>query len=856
MVLAAGPHSPLSGVVIRLGGFHLLLSFMGSIGAIMAGSGLEEMWETVYAKNSVVHMMNGRAYARGIRAHFISQSALATLLLESAAVDESLKEDVETRFVSLLDNTATLEDLEHSHALHDIDNLLSTRLTEVCSSGRTEKLWVQYFKLVAIIRLFIRAERCGDWQLHLYSVWLVIPYLHAAGHLHYARSAQVYLQEMLNLANSMAPGEYDRFTSRGFFTVRRSDKYWCGIWTGMRSLKTSGGLTRGRGISPSTIAKWVHSMPAATRVIDAMETFSGVACVTSEQHVDLRESNQRRDHADTATFLTWLNLHHPFQRASPLLASLASGVVASAAVNCDDALSVGEASMKAMEGKVFSEIHLQRKNNVRSLASVTKAVKVRGEDVFINPNQLFHRIVCIVRSEEELAGYLTYELAACPPALFDDCSLRKGNKSSIVTVLDDLAPSDSQPPYAAVYTIDGGHLLHRVVWQHPATYGQICEQYKQYTTKRYGCARVVFDGYDGPSTKDAEHSRRVTSPREVLIEDHIQVSMSQQEFLGNTANKVRFIALLTSHLEAAGCEVHHASADADRLIVLTALDVADTCAASALVGEDTDLLILLTVLSDTERDITMLMPGHKGHPDKVYSGAALRSALGGMVDSMLFLHAATGCDTTSAVYRKGKRVPFRKLQAQPALCTAVQVFNDPQASKNAVAAAGEAFLCVVYGGKIDDNLDVKRHQLYLRTIAKQKVCAKFDLATLPPTSAAARQHSFRVYHQVQQWRGVALNPTDWGWRLKDGRLTSLPTLREPAPETLLHLITCNCRSGCERNCECRRSGLPCTSMCGFCAGHGCSNHDTSGDTSDGEDYTSGSDEDELDAAPVLKRRRP
>ena len=145
----------------------------------------------------------------------------------------------------------------------------------------------------------------------------------------------------------------------------------------------------------------------------------------------------------------------------------------------------------------------------------------------------------------------------------------------------------------------------------------------------------------------------------------------------------------------------------------------------------------------------------------------------------------------------------------------MQVFNDHQASKNAVAAAGEAFLCVVYGGKIDDNLDVKRHQLYLRTIAKQKVYAKFDLATMPPTSAAARQHSFRVYHQIQQWRGVALNRTDWGWRLNDGRLTPLPTLREPPLESLLHLITCNCRSGCERNCECRRSGLPCTSMCGF-----------------------------------------
>ena len=60
---------------------------------------------------------------------------------------------------------------------------------------------------------------------------------------------------------------------------------------------------------------------------------------------------------------------------------------------------------------------------------------------------------------------------------------------------------------------------------------------------------------------------------------HTSVHMSQLEFLGNTANKVHFIALPTSHLEVAGCEVHHASAVADRLIVLAALDVADTCAA-------------------------------------------------------------------------------------------------------------------------------------------------------------------------------------------------------------------------------------------------------------------------------------
>ena len=42
-------------VIVRLGGFHLLMSYLGSIGHIMSGSGLAELWETVYANNSVIH---------------------------------------------------------------------------------------------------------------------------------------------------------------------------------------------------------------------------------------------------------------------------------------------------------------------------------------------------------------------------------------------------------------------------------------------------------------------------------------------------------------------------------------------------------------------------------------------------------------------------------------------------------------------------------------------------------------------------------------------------------------------------------------------------------------------------------
>jgi len=47
--------------VVFLGGFRLFMSFMGTIGYIMAGSGLKELWNTIYAANWVKKMMPGRA---------------------------------------------------------------------------------------------------------------------------------------------------------------------------------------------------------------------------------------------------------------------------------------------------------------------------------------------------------------------------------------------------------------------------------------------------------------------------------------------------------------------------------------------------------------------------------------------------------------------------------------------------------------------------------------------------------------------------------------------------------------------------------------------------------------------------
>ena len=49
------------GIVRTVGGFHLLISFLGSIGGLMKGSGLEEALAVVcinYAKRARLHLQN------------------------------------------------------------------------------------------------------------------------------------------------------------------------------------------------------------------------------------------------------------------------------------------------------------------------------------------------------------------------------------------------------------------------------------------------------------------------------------------------------------------------------------------------------------------------------------------------------------------------------------------------------------------------------------------------------------------------------------------------------------------------------------------------------------------------------
>ena len=211
-------------IVCRLGGFHLLMSFVGSIGHLMRGSGLEQLFEQVYGTNSVDQIMSGKFIVRALRAHFMAESALKTLLIESAkekfAFDSSDLERFYERALAQKLDADSITEMVASDAYKQLSSSLQQLQLSLKADSRTAKLWLLYLDSIELVKLFIFAERTSNWPLHLHVTSKMLNLFAATGHGNYAKSARLYLQEMSQLEHKY-PWVFNNFM-KGYHTVARS----------------------------------------------------------------------------------------------------------------------------------------------------------------------------------------------------------------------------------------------------------------------------------------------------------------------------------------------------------------------------------------------------------------------------------------------------------------------------------------------------------------------------------------------------------------------------------------------------------------------------------------------------------
>ena len=499
-----------------------MMSFLGSLGELMKGSGLEDLFGEVYAEHSVTHMMSGKAVSRALRAHFLAEAALTSLLfnmfIKEGSIDEVALQFLSERILEAPRIKEKMEKINDSKAFRDISEAISNSKNVLSQRSRTAKLWLLYLEYIAKLKQFILAERTSNWTLHIKSVFDMLNLFAATGHINYAKSARFYVQQMQELPD-MHPWLYNCFIN-GSHAVRRSNRNWSGLWsdqvieqTLMRSIKCQDGLTRGRGMTDSVRHLWVLSLNHSATVHQTMMELSGVTYRSSEQDVDMGKSRRKHDFQDYKKFKEWLEQHNPYTYVDEHLHSLSSGWISVSGqdeVNCEKSEELGAIIHQAMENKNLANARIKCKDCLRPLEVLGNVVKIEKKPTYISPAILFTRLTAIAQRDHDVEKYFAYEMTTNPPSLFKDGLMRKPDKPALRRALmrDDEAMSKDQIDKSSLYVVDGGALLQRVRWMKSLTFKELAQLYVSYVRRHYGVAFIVFDGYKQPTTKSHEHLRR------------------------------------------------------------------------------------------------------------------------------------------------------------------------------------------------------------------------------------------------------------------------------------------------------------------------------------------------------------
>ena len=219
-----------------------------------------------------------------------------------------------------------------------------------------------------------------------------------------------------------------------------------------------------------------------------------------------------------------------------------------------------------------------------------------------------------------------------------------------------------------------------------------------------------------------------------------------------------------------GYETFQAADDADYDIERMAIESSvDYCI--TVIGEDTDLLILLLYHADVNSKPLYFQSCKRAGNKIIHDIISYKKILGNDICSnLLFLHAFTGCDSTSSICGIGKASAFKKLLSNLEFKAIACSFTLSNQSNDDINLLGRKVMSKLYSNSTNQSLNSLRHK---RLIEKICVAKSFgEPESLPPTESATKYHSYRTYYQIMQWKhGIcSLFPTSWGWIETSGDL--------------------------------------------------------------------------------------
>ena len=314
--------------------------------------------------------------------------------------------------------------------------------------------WSEYMSMVTILLQFIKAERTGNWNLHLSSTAKMLPYFYAMDRVNYARWLPIYLADMHSL-QEQHPEVYSEFIA-GNHSVSRSQQPFGQVWSDMAleqsincDSKSKGGLV-GITQQDGTVDRWFLTSHERAAITRSLKDMCGVENDKIGTHKETSVTRIERDEKDVqrlvSCFTTGL-ANNPFvnedednAEGTPL-SNILTGVVLPNEI-ADRLVNASQIGTTSMHEFINTRLDTNKvcfwdslkKLKIDTFKVTTRKISLkgtRGKVVTLNADrELFGRLLVVAKTRSiNLKEILSYELSCVPVSLVHpDGTMRKSQE--------------------------------------------------------------------------------------------------------------------------------------------------------------------------------------------------------------------------------------------------------------------------------------------------------------------------------------------------------------------------------------------------------------------------------------------
>ena len=443
------------------------------------------------------------------------------------------------------------------------------------NNGELSAFWMSHVDMVeGIVLGLLRTSLEGDWNLHLHSIGMMIPWCFAYDKMSYSRYLTPYFAQMTNLGDKNP--EVQKAFKEGSFSVQLASSNPFGRIpfdqttevTVNKDIQNPGGTTR-FSLKHATVQRYYLTAEYRSAFLGQLRnTVRGSNSAT--QHTELQSSRTKKDEQAVLSIVDliqrWVN---PFSENQDLISiSTAKKAPREIATDLKIAHAVGERCYaKFNEERMENTLQIRKfhdplkTNKLKTFSDMnkTKQLQTNNRSIILKADtSLFGRIIVITQERSlQMDIIVSHPLGPLPWAFSTpDGPLRKTNKASLASLVQKNVQVSEEVPVNSAAVIDSMSLVHRLKGDQ-LTFGDVAMTVLSMAMEEgVRCNRidVVFDTYKELSIKNSERQLRGEESAHHLVNiTSTQIVRQWRNFLTGVSNKTSLITFIVNEWRKESC---------------------------------------------------------------------------------------------------------------------------------------------------------------------------------------------------------------------------------------------------------------------------------------------------------------